>query len=372
MNVIFNRRKLLDDLACLQTVASAKSTQPILSHIHLCPKTNIVRLTATDLTSLMRIDAECEKLEGGKPWTLSARKLFDICKSSTDETVEIASQEGDWFSVKCGRARFRLMALDSRSFPTWECDKDVRATISLPATALAALLDRTLFCVSSDDARYNLAGIYVETPKPGTLRFVATDGHRLAYADELIEGVSISKPVILPRAGLSELRKLLDRAEKDTSVTLTIRGDVADVRVTENLFFSMRLVEGQFPAYQDVIPKPQHELMFDREALIGALRRGSLFAESRLSGVKLSVEPNLLTLSSSSAESGESSETLDSNYSGAPFSVGFNSHYLMQALNAAPEDMEVAIGLTDETTPATISAPTESGWCCVIMPMRVL
>jgi len=313
------------------------------------------------------------------PLTLSARKLFEIVRETDAEKVTLRKLDNDWFELRCGRARFKMMGLDPRSFPAMPSADGKReerervpnkGELKLPPAEMASMIDKTIFAVSPDEARYNLSGVYVVAPEGGTVRMVATDGHRLSMIDRGASGFSMAGGVIIPRKGLAELRKLLDQAGENEA-QLVIDGQLAWLRrgATE---LSMRLVEGEFPDYKGVIPgQSRYEIRIGRDLLLNAMRRVAIFSNERYHGVKFGFADGTLTVSSTSPDLGEASETLDIAFNGAEFSIGFNALYIQQVLNVIPSDSEAVLGLSDEVTAGIITTPSDSEFQYVVMPMRL-
>jgi DNA polymerase-3 subunit beta len=235
---------------------------------------------------------------------------------------------------------------------------------------MAAMIDKTIFAVSPDEARYNLSGVYIVAPEGGIVRMVATDGHRLSIIDREATGFSLAAGVIIPRKGLAELRKLLEQGA-ETEAQLVVDGRLAWLRrgPTE---LSMRLVEGEFPDYKGVIPgQSRYQIHVGRDALLNSMRRAAIFSNERYHGVKLAFADDTLTVSSTSPELGEASETLDIAFNGDAFSIGFNAQYIQQVLNVLPGDSDAVLGLTDEVTAGIITTPSDSQFQYVVMPMRL-
>jgi DNA polymerase-3 subunit beta len=313
------------------------------------------------------------------PLTLSARKLFEIVRETEGEKVSIKALDNDWFELRCGRARFKMMGLDPRSFPTMPSPNGkgdhqqrgaVKGELKLPSAEMASMIDKTIFAVSPDEARYNLSGVYVIAPEGGTVRMVATDGHRLSMIDREATGFSMVGGVIIPRKGLVELRKLLDQAGENEA-QLVVDAQLAWLRrgATE---ISMRLVEGEFPDYKGVIPgQSRYEIHVGRDTLLNAMRRAAIFSNERYHGVKLAFADGTLTVSSTSPDLGEASETLDVAFNGADFSIGFNALYIQQVLSVIPSDSEAVLGLSDEVTAGIITTPSDTEYQYVVMPMRL-
>src|SRR5437899_225524 len=220
MELAIDRVSLLNSLTMVQGIVERRNTVPILGHVLLEPNGSSLKLSATDLEVGIRTEVPCEPGDKGA-LTLNARKLFEIVREAEGEKVAIKSLDNDWVELKCGRARFKMMGLDPRSFPAMPSQsakaaegvhKPLKGELKMAAAVLAGMIDKTIFAVSPDEARYNLSGVYVEAAEPGAVRMVATDGHRLSLVDREAPGFTMSGGAIIPRKGLSELRKLLDQA----------------------------------------------------------------------------------------------------------------------------------------------------------------
>ncbi len=379
MELVIERVSLQNSLAMVQGIVERRNTVPILGHVLIEPEGNKLKLSATDLEVGIRTEVPCKASEKSS-LTLNARKLFEIVREAEGDEVAFKSLDNDWVELKCGRARFKMMGLDPRSFPAMPSQstkgsaeparKVVKGELKVAATVLAAMIDKTLFAVSPDEARYNLSGVYIDSPEAGMARMVATDGHRLSLIDREVAGFSMTGGAIIPRKGMAELRKLLDQAG-DGEVELTLDGALAWIKrgATE---VSMRLVEGEFPDYRGVIPKQsRYRVAVGRDALLSAIKRAAIFSNERYHGVKLGLSSGTLTVSSASPEMGEASETIDVEFGGDEFSIGFNASYVQQVLGVIPEGTDAVLGLSDEVSPGVITTPSDSQFTSVVMPMRL-
>jgi DNA polymerase-3 subunit beta len=376
MEFVIERAPFLNGLGMVQGIVERRNTVPILGHVLLDVNRSGLELSATDLEVGIRTRLECETGAEGK-LTLSARKLFEVVREADGEKVTLKSLENDAVELKCGRARFKMPGLDPRSFPAMPAQNakadgakpGARSGLKVESAVLATMIDRTIFAVSPDEARYNLSGVYIESPEAGVVRMVATDGHRLSMVDREIAGFAMAAGAIIPRKGLAELRKLLDQAG-DVTVELLIDNNLASLTrgPTE---VSMRLVEGEFPDYRGVVPKEsRYQIPISREALLRTIKRAAIFSNERYHGVKLEFAAGTLTVSSTSPEMGEASETLDVDFNGAEFAAGFNAAYLQQVLGVISEG-EAILGLTDEVSPGVITTDADSHFKYVVMPMRL-
>ncbi len=379
MELTIGRSALLGGLNLAQGIVERRNTVPILANVMLEAGDSSLTLAATDMEVGMRTRMGCECANAGAV-TLNAHKLFEIVREAESDEVSVRSLENDWVEIKCGRARFKMMSLDPRSFPAMPSAAEKTeapapgaappAELTIAAKVLTTMIDKTIFAVSPDETRYNLSGVYIECAAPDMVRMAATDGHRLSLIDRPAPGFSMQGGAILPRKGLNELRRLLDSAVEG-NVRLCVETHLAWL-LHGSTEISMRRVEGEFPDYRGVIPKDsKYQISVGRDALLAAIKRAAIFSSERYHGIRLAMAPGSLTVSSTSPELGEASETVDVDFAGEEFSVGFNSTYLLQAVTAIPAQGEVLLGLSDEVSPGVLTTPTDSAFLYVVMPMRL-
>jgi DNA polymerase-3 subunit beta len=234
------------------------------------------------------------------------------------------------------------------------------------------MIERTLYAASGDETRYNLNGVYVEyLADSGKLRMVATDGHRLAYVDRALgaEFEGLERGVIIPRKGLTELKRLVDEEDAD-EIELGFEGNSSVAR-KGGVTLVMRLIEGEFPNYRQVIPRESGRVLtLDTVALAQSLRRVALLSAERSRAIKLEFAPGTLRLSSNNPDLGEAHEEVDVDFEGEPLSVAFNARYLMDAL-AVTRAKEVRLVLLDALSPAQLVPTDDPDALAVVMPMRL-
>jgi len=380
MGLVIDRAALQTALAMMQGIVERRTTVPILGHVLLEPGGGSLRLSATDLEVgiCTEIAARTSK---DKSITLNARKLFEIVREAEGDQVKLDTLDSDWVELKCGRAKFKMMGLDPRSFPAMPSQsaakaegaaakKALKAELGIASTVLASMIDKTVFSVSPDEARYNLSGVYLEAAGPGGVRMVATDGHRLSMVEREAAGFSMEGGAIIPRKGLQELRKILDQTG-DQDVKLSLDGQLAYMK-RGSTEVSMRLVEGEFPDYRGVIPKEsKHLIGVDRDALFAAIKRAAIFSNERYHGVKFALTSGSLTVSSTSPEMGEASESLDVDFRGEEFAIGFNANYLRDVLGVIASGNKVELGLSDDVSPGVVKTEADTKFTYVVMPMRL-
>jgi len=371
MEFTVRREDLVRGLYLVQGVVERRNTLPILSNVLIEPAGEGIALTATDTEVGLRRLVTAEVRKKGAV-TLNARKLYEITREVSAEEVVLKSVQAGWVEVLAGRSKFKIVSLDPKDFPQLPLGTDAPpgAALAIAAGTLREMIDRTLFAVSSDETRFNLSGVFLGNEDDGVLRMVATDGHRLAMVDRRLPNARIERGVVMPRKGLVEARKLLEEVE-DAEVTMFV--SPKDVRlVLHSVSFFMRLVEGDFPDYRQVIPgAPRVQARANRDDLLSALRRISLLASERSHGVKLHLERGKLELSASNPDQGEASEEVDAQYTGEPLTIGFNARYLLDVLAVHAEGDVIELGFTDEVGPGVVRGSQDPDYTYVVMPMRL-
>ena len=367
MELVVRKNDLLRELQLFQGIVERKNTIPILANVLIEAKGDEVRMLATDLEVALRSRCHASVAKGGS-LTLPAKKLYEIVKALPETDVRI---EEDKKGVKVAADRFdsRMQTLPREDFPTLP-DASGKTRATLPRNALKQMVEKTQFAITGEDTRYFLNGAKFVL-RPDTLTLVATDGHRLALV-EVAHKVGINEEigVILPKKTLLELGKLL--AEDD--------GDVLFEAGENHLFFDVggrmlisRMIDGQFPAYERVIPKNNDkDIDFEKERLTSAVKRVALLSNERSRAVKFEISKGKVEVTSSSSEFGEASEEIAVDYSGAPLAISFNAQSVLDFLSAVETD-SVQLSLKDEVSQAVMRPIGAQGYSYtyVIMPMRI-
>lgn len=353
-------------LGLVQGISERRATMPVLSHVLVTLKDNKIEISATDLETTMSTwcDAEVEK-DGSL--AIPARKLYEIVKELPDGQIEIEEIGNHWVEIRSSSANFKIAGLPSEDFPIIpELHSD--NLFSVESFLIEDMISKTIFAVSPDELRRNLAGIYFEESTDKNLRLVATDGHRLSLVEKKIDGgVKFDKGFVVPKKGVAELRKVLRLSE---TVKIGV-GDNFFMAEGENIVLIARLIDADFPDYKQVTPEvTKVTISIGKDELLSALKRVSILSSEKTRSVKLNIENGSMTLASVSPEFGEAKETLSLDYSGEPAELGFNARYLMDVLEAITQE-KVTIGLIDELSPAVIKPADDEVYMSVIMPMRV-
>lgn len=370
MNFIVSKQSLQRELSFVQGVVEKKNTIPVLSNILIeSLGENAIRITGTDLDVTIRCDTEAEIKTAGAI-CVQARKLFEIVRLLPDAPIMFTKEDNDWVTVKCDRAKYKLVGVAKDAFPEVPSTKSAPTKIS--AAVLKTLIDRTIFAITQEESRYTLSGAKFILDEAGA-KMVTTDGHRLAYVERkrtAEDGVSDSIDTLIPRKTLAELTKLT--ADHDGEISLGMDENNIYFEVGSRLLIS-RMLYGQFPNYEMVMPKNNDKaVQFDSALLNLAIKRVALMADDRSHAIRFHLEPNQLVITSQNAEEGEAAETVPSDYNGESTDIGFNAQYLQDFLNVIGEG-NVAFEFKDGNSQAQLR-PAEGGeydYKYVVMPMRL-
>jgi DNA polymerase III subunit beta len=368
MKLVVERATLLKALGHVQSVVERRNTIPILSNVLLAADGQSAKLMATDL-DLQIVEDVPATVEVAGATTVSAHTLFDIVRKLPDGAQVTLEAAGGKVAVTAGRARFSLQTLPREDFPVIG-ESDLPVSFALPAETLVMLIDKTRFAISTEETRYYLNGIFFHAPSgAGTLRAVATDGHRLARVEiPLPEGAAGMPDIIIPRKCVAEVRKLLDERGGEVGITLSqskIRFAIGQAVLTS------KLIDGTFPDYSRVIPTANDKLLrIDPATLREGVDRVTAIASEKTRAVKLSLDRDRVTLSVTSPENGTASEDVPADYSASGFDVGFNSRYLIDILDQLEGDL-VEVHMADAAAPTLIRESEGSEALYVLMPMRV-
>jgi DNA polymerase-3 subunit beta len=359
-----------------QGIVEKKSTMPILSHVLLEAKKGQLVVSATDLDLAVSSEHEkgCEILKEGSV-AVSARHLYEIVRALPEQQVTLKKAHNNYLEVKSGPSEFRIVGLPAEDFPALPRFEKVPFA-DVEAAALLDMIERTFFAVSTDETRYNLNGVFFE-PSADALRLVATDGHRLSLVERNMGATfGLKKGVILPKKGLQELRKLLsEAAESGEEKPETKLGFVENSAIVRRpgVVLSMRLIEGLFPDYRQVIPKQGEKIVkLGRERLQETLRRVSLLSSDKAHAVKLELGKGTLKVLSQNPDLGEAKEEVPVEYAGDALKIGFNARYLLDVL-AVLKSKDVSLELADDLSPGVVRGAEEvdAGFTSVVMPMRI-
>ena len=371
MELVVRKTDLLRELQLFQGIVERKNTIPILANVLIETDGDSVKFLATDLEVGLRTRCSASVAKSGS-LTLPAKKLYEIIKALPETDVRIEENKN---GVKVAADRFdsRMQTLPREDFPSLP-DATGSFSATLPRDVMKQMVAKTQFAITGEDTRYFLNGaLFIQ--KPDMMSLVATDGHRLALISVPREKVKGKKGeeeerVILPRKTLLEMGRLLAEGE----------GDIRYERGENHLFFDIggrllisRMIDGQFPAFERVIPKSNDKRVeFDRDRLTSAVKRVALLSNERSRAVKFQIDKGKVEIASSSPEFGEAKEAIVVEYEAAPVTICFNAQYVLDFL-AVVETDSVSLEFKDEMSQAVMKpiGAENYDYTYVIMPMRV-
>lgn len=380
MDFTVAKRDLLKLARRAQAVADKKSTMPVLANVLLDAHDGTVTVSGTDLFLAVQGNAPAEVKRAGSV-AVPAKDLFDRVSMMPEGPLRLVSDNGTSTVLRAASSarRYTLHGVPGKEFPRLPEAAEGAPTIALSADAMSVLIARTQFSISPDDTRPNLNSALFEQQSE-IVRMVTTDGHRLSKMEIASPAGATPVSLLLPLKAVAELKRLADEARaetaKDTPVVIELihSGPNAFFKVAQATF-SVKLVDAQFPAYQQVIPqRSAHKARIPRAAFADALKAVSLAATSRTGGVRVSLSPGLLRITSESPESGDGLDEVPMEYDGPEVTIGFNAKYFQDVLSAMDGEEEVVLEFSGELDPAVLrpgGTGEHAGYLAVVMPMRI-
>lgn len=361
MEFKIDQGELSRKLSPVQGIVECKGTMPVLSHVLIKCDGGRSGIAATDLAITVAEPLEATVTQGGGV-CVPGRKLFEIVKELAGEIS--FSLTKNTLKIQSGGATYKIACLDMKEFPAWPAVEDGKK-LTVSKKTLGDIIRKTSYAAGDNDARYVLNGLLFHV-KDKALNVVATDGHRLAIVRETIEDSVEETKVIVPARALRELKKFLSG---DGEVDITL-GKNHTLFSADGIQFIARNIEGAFPAYEGVIPAENDKtVVVGREDLYKGIKRVSLM-NRQTHAIRIEFAEKLLDLSASHSDTGEASDKICCEYSGDKMTVGFNSAFLMETLNAIDGE-KVTITLKSEITPTVLYATGDGNHKNVIMPMRI-
>ena len=369
MKFTISREKLQEGLQAVTAAVPAKTTLPVLANLLVETTDRGIRFSATDLDIAVSTEVSAD-VESPGAITIPAKKLSEIARELPPSPVKISASGEQRVTLECGRSKFKLLGLPRDEFPTFP---SVRFNDSwrVKSGELQKLISHTAFAASTEESRPILNGVLWEL-REERMRMVATNGHRLAKMELLVDSSSAPPgDLIVPPKALEQIRRLFP-AEEELEIA---RGDNhLGFRSPFTAVFT-RLVEGPYPNYEQVIPKDNDRYaLADKAALMSALKRMSVIASDQTHRIKMSFNTGMLKFSVTTPDLGEASDELPVVYTGDQLDIGFNATYLLEILRFMPTE-QVRLTFKAPERAATIEP---EGWddpakyLCLVMPLRLM
>ncbi len=366
MDFLIERNKFLDGIQKTLGVVEKKTTLPILNNILITTESEQIRIVATD-REIGLISYYDAKITTPGKITVPARKLFEMLREIQGDTISFKVMENNWVNVTCGKVIYKIPGISADDFPEVSDVENVES-LRMKCDLLKNIIEKTFFAISNDEMRPNLNGIFFKVID-GKVTVVATDGHRLALVDMPLNDVDDNniKGIIIPRKGVSEIRKLVED------------GDYVDVRVLDGVcvfknkdsMLRVSLIDSEYPDYTRVIPQEGGvEIQLDKNQILHSLRRMSVMSTERFSGVKIDVHDQRMVLTSTNPDIGEAKDEIDVSYNGDLLEVGYNVKYLIDAMEPI-NDTTVSFEMRSDNGPGVIRSANNSDYMCIVMPINL-
>lgn len=359
---------ILQPLQVVIGIVERKQTLPILSNVLIEKELGKIRFTATDLEIQITttIATQANEKETLSSFTIGGKKLQEILRILPEKSkISIETKENKAL-IKANNSRFSLQTLPAKDFPRLNNQLIDSKKITLPQRLLKTLLVSVQYSMAQQDVRYYLNGVLLIV-EGNKLKAVATDGHRLAFNAEVIDGNHEKQEIIMPRKAVIELCKLLG----DTDENVEIEFSSQQVKVVfSGISLISKIIDGKFPDYERVIPKYTNHLRMDRLLVQQALQRAAILSNEKFRGVRFLLTEKNLSIISSNSEHEEAQEEIETDYHGEAIDIGFNVNYLMDGLNNINTEMAV-FSFGDPNSSILITSPQDQEFRYVVMPMRI-
>ena len=363
MDITVQRDELLKQLQFVSTVVVKKQTLPVLSNVLLTTKDCKLLLTGTDLEIELIGFVPVVSMNAEGVATVSARKLFDICRTLPEGSMLRLNIEKNNLVVRAGESCFTLNTLPAEDFPNLE-DAAYVTQFTLKQSHLKNLFSKIYFAMGQQDVRHYLNGVFIDI-KQKLIKCVAADGHRLALASVQDDALSnIDARVIVPRKSVLELMRLLSDGDQPVTVQM---GEQRICITTADFIFTSKLINAQYPDYNRLIPQGSMIAEGDREAIKQALTRASILSNEKFRGVRFQLDANKLRITANNSDQEQAEEDVAMEYSGKAMEIGFNVAYLLDVVSSVAEK-SIRFAFTDPNSGVLIESADS---VYVVMPMRL-
>lgn len=372
MKFIISRKSLLEVMSNIQGLTGRKSSLAITATVLMKVTSNQIHISATDLETGFEGFYKAQ-VESEGVCALNARKLFEIVRDFPSENLQFKLKENRWVEIGDDTVQYHLAGMDPDSFPKNPVFEDVKM-VNIDSGQFKNMVEKTAGIIGPvDDKRPHVIGVYLHTVTEDDrrlLRMVSTDIGRLAKVDYTY-GKSVELPVndgiLIPKKGLIEVAKFL----KPEGIAKFGVGNNHLILQNENESFFIRLLEGDFPQYdQAIIKDPQYDLVLEKQSFLQTLKRMSIMTMDKYPAVMFAFSEGNLNIRSSSNELGDSKEDMPVAYHRDPVEMAYNPRYLIETLNVIEGD-KVIVNVRGEKFPCLIEEVEEKNYISAIMAMNI-
>lgn len=370
MELKIERDELVKSIAKIQGVVEKKNTMPVLANCVIKATKTGIEIQATDLDITIKDKCKADVKKAGTV-SLNAKKLYEILRELDEGEIIFKETEANKVELISSSFNYELQGINPEEFPVLPTTEGFEF-FEIEAGILAEMIKKTIYASALEEGRFTLNGIFMEkTADSDGIRFVSTDGHRMALIDREVQGLKdfkLEKGVILPKKGMSELEKLVSGVEGN--VKLGIKDNHIALMIGETVIF-MRLIDGEFPEYKRVIPENNPvKVVVGREAFLKGLRRASVLVDEKVRSVKLSFQDGKMVIEGKHPTYGVARGESECEFSGKALDIGFNDRYLFDILTVVSAT-KIIMEIKDELSPVLFRFDDDTKYICVVMPMRI-
>jgi len=368
MKILCQKAHLLESIQIVQKAVSTKSTIPMIGGIYLSAKEGVLELQSNDYETAIKCSLPVQILTSGTT-VLAAKYFSEIVRKLPGDTIEISSSsENTMITLKSGKACYNLVCLPHADFPVVQI-LESNNTYEIPEKTFKNIIRQTTFACAHEDTRPVFTGVLCEIENT-KINMIATNTHRLSFRTaEIINNTNCPLKVIIPSKILNELNKILS-SEMETNVSISCHQNKMAFNF-RGIYMETQLIEGQFPNYNQVIPKNfKTEIIIETNALSEAVERASLLTrDGDYNVIKMDVDNEKITVTSNNPEVGVGYEEAGAITTGEPITIAFNARYILDVLKII-DTPEILFSFTSPLTPATIKSKEQNEYMYVITPVR--
>lgn len=370
MKLTIQSQILRDALNKVLSVVDKKNSRPILTNCLLKSQGSKLEIVATDLEVSAKVILDA-KIDNEGSFCINSKNIADILRELPNDDLILNVDNNNFLNLICKNISYSLLITTPEEFPQLSFQNQ-SSEFKLKTKQITHIINKTSHAISTDETRLYLNGIYLQMTD-SKLRAVAIDGHRLALLDTyefLGENKYLAEGVIVPRKGISELKKIAE-TYPDDEVSISLDDSFMFVSAKNEYHLSIRLIAREYPKYQTVIPsKTTNRFMIERNSVLNAVKRIKILSNEKTNGVKFNIKENELVISTNHPSLGQAVEKLPIAYDGKPTEIGFNAKYLIESLSVMNES-EVTFEFNNELSPVVIKADDLPEFLGIIMPLKL-
>ena len=373
MEISLNKTTLLKCLQVLEPIVTSRTALPIANDVLFQTQKNSCTVIGTDIETALKLEIDCRVTKSGEI-CLPAKKLLEAVRELPEEELLLKTKEETSLVAEmfCGKIKNVFVGQPAKNHPGMPPidEKQLKNSfITISAEILYDALIKTVFATSKEETRYYLNGVYFNIQKD-TAKFVATDGRRLAYVVRKLEKNKVNATGIVPTKAVNRIIEILEKLKPTSDIKFAVLQDHFVLEIGNNLFVS-RLVQGEFPAYEQVIPKISSSLTVSSEKLLKGIKQSWWVVPEKGWGIKFLFTKNGLKLSSVVESVGISEVEVEIDYDGKDVEVKFEPEFITDMLSVLKEDDEVTIGINEPTSPWTFQPKSDKDYLYLVMPMKL-